>query len=56
MDAEEFEMDSIFQAVDQFRFCIQLSFEKDPEVEAIASGHLGRIFYKILHKKEKALE
>lgn len=56
MEAEEFEMDSIFQAADQFRFCIQLAYEKDAEVEAIASGHLGRIFYKVLHKKEKALE
>jgi len=55
MEAEEFSMDSIFQVVDQFKFSIQLSYEKDAEVEAIASSHLGRLFFKVMHKKEKAI-
>ena len=55
MEAEEFSMDSIFQVVDQFKFSIQLSYEKDAEVEAIASAHLGRLFFKVMHKKEKAI-
>lgn len=54
MESEQYNMDAIMDAVDQFKFSMSITQDKDLEVEAIAAAHLGRIFNRCFHKTEKA--
>ena len=54
MEAESYNMDTIMGAIDQFKFSISITKEKDIEIEAIASSYIGKIYFRCFHKHEKA--
>lgn len=54
MEGENYNMDAIMDSIDQFKFSISITQDKDLEVEATAAAHLGRIFYRCFHKEDKA--
>jgi hypothetical protein len=47
-------MEQIFNALDSYHLAINLSKDRDIEIEAICCSHIGKIFYKTLKKDEKA--
>ena len=47
-------MDLMSDAIDYYINARNLIHEVDPEIEAIVSAHLGRIYYQGLRKNEKA--
>lgn len=51
---ESIDIDMVYTAIDSFTRAINLSYERDPEVEAISSSLLGMAFYKGLQKAVKA--
>jgi len=53
-DSENFDVDLIYDSIDNYKNALNLIHEKDPEIEAIISAHLGRIFYKGLKLSAKA--
>jgi len=54
MASETYNMDAIMDCMDQFKFSIKISQEKDLEIEAQASAYLGHLLFRCFHKNEKA--
>ena len=47
-------MDLMYDTLDSYNDARNMIHEVDPELEGIVSAHLGRLYYKGLHKSEKA--
>ena len=56
LDYESFDYEDVFGCLDQFKFAISLSKEKNLEVEGICCAHLTKLFYKFLKMNKKAKE
>ena len=42
------------RTINQFKFSIRITKEKDLEIKAIASSHIGKIYFQCLNKHENA--
>jgi hypothetical protein len=53
-DSDNINMDLMYDALDCYNDARNLIHEVDPEIEAVVSAHLGRIYYKGIRNDEKA--